>query len=242
MRLVCIIAALVLPCYAQLTAITGTFVLPDSSNFNGSAVVQLTQPTVTNTCGSPKQVVTFKKVTTQITAGSLGSLNLYASPCLLPGVAGNGLAIPLSGAGLGASASLTGQWYGTLTLVAGTNPSALTGVVKTGLTVPNGVTCYMQPSNTNASGSGVTLSQTTQARQTPTVIGRYLTLTAGSTALGAGLTYTWTFACVEPYTVNVYDSSQRLAYSAQWVVPGLGGGSADVTQIDLTQISQVPQQ
>jgi len=88
MTLVKILLAILfaLPASAQLVTITGTFQYPDGNVLNGKVIIRLTRSTVNNTCVSPVQVLVFQPVTVKITAGVLGTLSLYATPCLSPSI------------------------------------------------------------------------------------------------------------------------------------------------------------
>ncbi len=79
---ICVLFAL--PNFAQIVSITGTFKNPDGTNVNGRVSVMLTQSTVTNTCGTVAQIITFRPVGATIVNGVLGSLTLYSSSCLNP--------------------------------------------------------------------------------------------------------------------------------------------------------------
>jgi hypothetical protein len=69
---------------AQLTVLNGTFKYPDATTLTGKVVITLARSTVTNTCITPVQVTSFRQVTVKITNGVLGTISLYATPCLLP--------------------------------------------------------------------------------------------------------------------------------------------------------------
>ena len=72
------------PISAQLVTVSGTFKNPDGTTLTGKAVVSLPRSTVTNTCTTPNQIVSFRQVTVAITNGVLGTLQLYPSSCLSP--------------------------------------------------------------------------------------------------------------------------------------------------------------
>lgn len=221
-------------CYGQ-TAVTGSFNTPDGAPFTGTVTIQLVRPTVTNTCSTPAQVVSFAPVTVPVVGGSFSTL-LYGSNCLSNGVSRAASALPLLGAGVGGTAAATGNWYGTLTVIAGTSPAANSAVAKIALTVPNLLTCYMVAVGANAITVNATLTQTTVARQSQTSVGRYLTIVS-STALTASQTYTWNYSCIQPYAVTVTDAMNRMQYQAQWAVAV--SGPVDATLVDLSEIQKV---
>lgn len=65
--------------------VTGNFQNPDGSNLTGTIQVRLVRSSVTNTCITPAQVLTFQPVTGVITNGVLTPpLFLYATTCLNP--------------------------------------------------------------------------------------------------------------------------------------------------------------
>lgn len=73
-----------LPLFGQTVAITGTFHYPDATVVRGRVVISLTRSTVTNTCATPAQVLSFRTVTKQIVNGVMQALSLYPTPCLKP--------------------------------------------------------------------------------------------------------------------------------------------------------------
>lgn len=66
------------------TAISGTFKYPDGTVLNGRVEISLKRNAVKNLCSSPVNVVSFQTVKVLVTAGTLGSLSLYATSCLTP--------------------------------------------------------------------------------------------------------------------------------------------------------------
>jgi len=222
------------------TAITGTFQHPDGTNVTGQVSVQLTLPTVTNSCTSPVQVSTLRPIYVAITGGTLGTLSLYPSTCLSVVKPTPGVPFISTGAaaGIGALVSVSGNNVsGSFTLTTGTSPkpgidivgqvrSPMSTLVTMILKTVNGNQpfCITGPVTSNATFSGAV--STFQIGQKTTT----MTLTAGNTALTASTVYTWNYSCVQPYKVAVKDSTGRQLYSGFWSVPNTG--SADVTVLD----------
>lgn len=228
-------------------AISGTFQYPDGTSFAGRVTIELPRPTVTNSCVTPAQTVAFSQIVTQITNGTLGSLSLYPSGCLSlqPIVLGKPFITTGVAAGNGSTATvLLGgtNATGTFALNTGVNPAAGTQyVLTTGqsgipqstlalmiLKTSNGTqpSCSLQPHSANATFAPV--SWIFNIGQTQTT----MTLVAGSTPLAKNTTYTWTYSCVLPYKISVYDSTNTLLYTSSWSVPSTFSPPVDVTLLD----------
>src|SRR5579864_6286447 len=95
--------------YSQTVTVTGTFRNPDTTPVNGTLSVWLTETTINNSCTTPVQVVTFKRLNVPIVNGTLGSLSLYPSPCLFEGPISFPTFVPMDGAGAGATVTGTGD-------------------------------------------------------------------------------------------------------------------------------------
>lgn len=80
-----LLSFLIIPSYAQLTAISGSFKNPDTTAVNGKLVVFFSRSTMTllPACGT-QQIVAFKTITVRITNGTMGALSLYAQSCISP--------------------------------------------------------------------------------------------------------------------------------------------------------------
>jgi hypothetical protein len=65
--------------------VSGTWVYPDGTAFNGSVIITLVRSTVTllSRCGSA-QVLVFRPITLRIVNGVMPSVNLYPTSCLTP--------------------------------------------------------------------------------------------------------------------------------------------------------------
>jgi hypothetical protein len=124
-----IIGALLACSASGQVTITGTFQNPDGTPVNGSVRIILTQPNVTNTCGTSRLVSVFAPVVAQITNGNLGSLDLYATTCLTQGTTGTAFVSTATAAGQGATITLGFlSFRRVVTLVGGTS-GAVPGLV-----------------------------------------------------------------------------------------------------------------
>ncbi len=229
--LVCLMSTACL--HAQLVTVNGTWQYPSASLFTGRAEIQLTKA-ASNTCVTPAQVVPAFVVQASVTAGTMAATQLYPSYCLSLGPSSPATKVVLSGAGSGATVLISGSTTGSLSVTPGTGTIANASIVKIGLTVPDQLVCYMKATNANAIAANATLTQTTVTRTKPTQVGRYLTL--GSRTALAPLLYGWSYYCVLPYNVTVYNNANIQMFTAQWVVPPGGG---DVTTVDFTQLGAV---
>lgn len=216
-----------------LTTVTGTLVYPDGTPVNGRLSVQLTRSSVINQCVS-RQVVPFRQVFASITNGTLGSLNLFPSQCLILGFAGNTSVIGYDGAGHSPTISVTGTNFGTLTLTTGTSPKANVGIARlifNKIAGAGSVVCYAIPSNTAAEAlTGITYANNSIAS---------LLISVGATPLAAATTYQWNYDCIQPYSVIVYDNTNRVIYKANWSVPSTAFSPVDIGRVDMNNISSL---
>ena len=218
---------------SQTTTVTGTLVYPDGTPVNGKLSVQLTRSSVINQC-TTRQVVPFRQVFATITNGTLGSLNLFPSQCLILGFAGNSSVLAYDGAGIGPTVSITGTNFGTLTLTTGTTPKPNVGIARivfNKIAGAGSVTCYAIPSN----GAAVALTGLTYANNNI----QSLLISVGATPLVAATTYQWNYDCVQPYSVIVYDSRNKVLYKANWSVPATSFSPVDIGRVDMNNISSL---
>ncbi len=240
------------------TGISGSFKLPNGDGLNGYVTVRLEKATVTNGCATGIQVLTLAPVTAVITNGVLGSLSLWASPCLSvvpptttpkpvtavgPAAGGNAPA-----AGDKATVTFTCTTAalcnvsGVVTLHTGSSPNPVAGSSKSfttdstqlaqntlGLLILQTVNgnqpyCTLFPFSSNANLAPV-VWRWAVGRKTTT-----LTLAAGDTALSPSTDYQWTYQCVQPYAIVVYQSDGTMIYRSLWAVPNNGG--ANVAELD----------
>jgi len=203
--------------FAQ-TTITGTFKNPDTTNLTGKVVLSLTKPTINNYCTTPTQVVAFATSTIKITSGTLGALSLIAGPCMVP--THTPTATPGTGAGAGGTIMVSGtDLQATLSIVTGTSPTPngpiVTVVFTGGPYVPAPQCIITSP----AIVSNVAFTSNT---------GRSIQITGIAPSMTA---FNISYYCqVTPYLARVYNSSNVLLYSGNWIVPNQA--SADVSVLD----------
>jgi hypothetical protein len=212
---------------AQTVTITGTFRNPDTTPVNGTLSVWLTETTINNSCTTPAQVVTFKRVNVPIVNGTLGSLSLYPSPCLFEGSISFPTFVPMDGAGAGATVTGTGDnRAGQFTLVTGTTPLANSQQMQMVFTTTGGGSlpyCTLQPATSNAPGGSSYNFDIGRSNTT-------LTITSGSLPLAASTAYSWKYLCAKPYVVQVKNQAGVQLYKGLWAVPNTS--PIDVTQLD----------
>ncbi|MDE2099966.1 MAG: hypothetical protein KGL39_22120 [Patescibacteria group bacterium] len=218
------------------TTITGHFYGPDGTAVTGRAIISINLPTVLNHCTTPAQTVAYRSVQVAINGGTLGSLSLLSGPCMV--VQHTPTVQTGQGAGFGAVInSYTGtDLSGTVVYTTGAAPNSTSGTGTTPSTTAQvvvvfaggpyrpGPACYIAPVVFYPSLSSAPLQLNSN--------------TTGSTEVfyavntpAANTSYQFSFYCqIQPYTVKILDSTNRLLYQGQWIVPNQG--SADVSVLD----------
>ena len=221
-------ASLILISPLVTTLVSGSVLAPDGSSVTGKYVVQLTRSSVKNTCTGSTQTTTFQPVVSTLSTGGWLSLSLYPSPCLSLGTNQTPLLQAGVGAGTTPTVTVTGTQYGTLSITTGTSPALLATVALfiprvTGLSLAT--QCFLHP-----------LDAETVAGATVAYSSQRITITSTS-ALTAGTGLQWSWACVQPYTVTLYDTLNQAVYRGQWLVPITR--ATDVSTVDITQLSSL---
>lgn len=241
----------------QLVPLVGTFRYPDGKPMAGSLRIQLSRSTASNTCTNPASTASFSGVTVAInTNGVLAPVSLFPSPCLAistyskataslgPGAGtstpGTFVIYDGSAAGAGDPTNHPAYNFGRLEVTVGTQPALGTAngpamVATIFFKVASGLSCYIQAANPAAATSGVTY--TINPSLAIAIAMPYKDSSGNAIPpLQTDVLYQWTFACVLPYTVDVFDQQQQKMYSGQWSVP-ITTFPVDVSTIDLTQLS-----
>ncbi len=215
--------------FAQ-TVITGNVLAPDGTAINGKYIIQLTRSTVQNLCTTHPQTITFRPAVVNLTSGGAIATSLYASPCL--SLSAGTSPAPLFqlgvGAGSGATDTVTGTQFGAISVTAGTSPTPNQPVayfIPQVQGLSRATQCFLQPINSNAATSGVSIEYTAQR----------ITLQA-TTSLTSTDVYQWSWACVLPYSVTLYNiTTNKEIYSGRWLVPA-SISAVDISTLDITQL------
>lgn len=209
----------------QSAAISGTLQYPDASTASGRLTVQIVRP-VNYTCG-PSQAVSTLPVYAKVTGGTMTSFSLLWSSCLTYGLTGTPFAQGGTGAGTGATVTVTPDsgypGSGTLSVTAGTSAAAQSVIARVYFMLRPPARCFIAPLNAAASVLGASLA--VSGSQSGTV-------TAGSTAAISGTLYTWSWECGTVYSAQFTDSTGANLVNTQWYVTR--HSTLDVSVLDVS--------
>lgn len=206
--------------YAQFISVTGVMAYPDGTPFNGKVKIQYARPTATQACTGSAQIVPLSPVTVAVTNGTLGTLSLYQTPCLVPTIT-NPTITPGTAAGKGAT---TGNMLGydlgaggLLTTGTGTT-AGVVATIKFGQIYKSAPKCIIF---WNSVQYGIGYETTT-----------LLLKLIAKNPLAQSTIFTYAYYCaLQPMLVQVIDQNNNLLYNSTWVTPR--GPSTNITKLDL---------